>query len=93
KKKIRIIKKIKKKINNKNKKKKKDFLVEGSINLSYLKKLDLINGNKIEVGVFRAKYNKSKNSIYEPIWISWCRPESETPNFHIPSSFGILYLK
>lgn len=71
----------------------KGFLVEGSINLSYLKKLDLINGNKIEVGVFRAKYNKSKNSIYEPIWISWCRPESETPDFHIPSSFGILYLK
>ena len=26
-------------------------------------------------------------------WISWVKPGSETPNFHIPSSFGQLNLK
>jgi len=68
------------------------FIVEGSINIQYLKKLDLINEDKIEVGIFRAKYNKKNDMEYKPIWISWVKPKSKTPNFHIPSSFGLFYL-
>jgi hypothetical protein len=25
-------------------------------------------------------------------WISWLKPTSETPDFHIPSAFGTLVL-
>ncbi len=68
------------------------FIVEVSINIQYLKKLDLIKNNILEVGVYRAKYNKKNNVDFEPTWISWVEPKSKTPNFHIPSSFGLFYL-
>lgn len=69
------------------------FVIEGSISLVSLKKLDLIKDNKIETGIFRAKYNKQKDLSFKPTWISWVNPMSKTPNFHIPSSFGVLNLK
>jgi len=68
------------------------FTVEGSISLGSLRKFNLIKENKIETGIFRAKYNKQKDSTFKPTWISWVNPKSETPNFHIPSSFGVLHL-
>lgn len=64
------------------------FILEGSISIDYLKELSLINNGKIEVGVFRAKYNKNLNGDFEPTWITWVDPKCETPNFHIPTSFG-----
>lgn len=66
------------------------FTVEGSISLASLKTFNLIRDNKIEVGIFRVKYNKIGRAIYEPTWISWVNPNTEIPNFHVPSSFGIL---
>ena len=68
------------------------FTVEGSISLASLRKFNLIKENKIEAGIFRAKYNKKENSIFEPTWISWVNPKTETPNFHLASSFGVLNL-
>ena len=68
------------------------FTVEGSISISSLKMLNLIKDNKIETGIFRAKYNETEKSIFEPVWISWVDPDTEEPNFHIASSFGILNL-
>lgn len=69
------------------------FTVEGSISIASLRKFNLIKNNKIEAGVFRAKYKKSENECFEPTWITWVNPNTETPNFHIASSFGILILK
>ena len=71
---------------------KKHFVVEGSISMDSLKKFNLIHDNKIEVGIFRAKYNRVEGKQYKPTWISWVKPNSETPDFHIPSSFGVLEL-
>ncbi|MBP8793372.1 MAG: endoxylanase, partial [Lutibacter sp.] len=68
------------------------FVVEGAITLASLKKINLLKDNKIETGIFRAKYNKQDNSTFEPTWISWVNPQTETPNFHIASSFGQLIL-
>lgn len=68
------------------------FTVEGAITISSLRMLNLIKENKIETGIFRAKYNEKEKSIFEPVWISWVDPITETPNFHIESSFGILTL-
>lgn len=68
------------------------FIVEGSITISSMKSFNLIKDNRIETGIFRAKYSKSKNLNYEPTWISWVKPKSLTPNFHLSSSFGTLIL-
>lgn len=68
------------------------YTVEGSISIRSLKALNLIKENRIEAGFFIAKYNKIGDTIYEPTWISWVNPKTEIPNFHVPSSFGILNL-
>ena len=68
------------------------FTVEGAISISSLKMLNLIKDNKIETGIFRAKYTEVEKSIFEPVWISWVDPDTEEPNFHTVSSFGVLQL-
>lgn len=68
------------------------FTVEIAISITSLEKLNLIRDNKIETGIFRAKYKEQENSIFEPTWISWMNPNTESPNFHTPTSFGVLNL-
>ncbi|WP_281225726.1 sugar-binding protein [Flavobacterium aquiphilum] len=68
------------------------FTVEGWISIQSLKGFKLIKDNKIETGIFRAKYSPNQDGIFEPTWITWANPNTETPNFHIASSFGILIL-
>lgn len=68
------------------------FIVEGRISIQSLKDLNLIENNTIEAGVFRAKFSLVENLQYEPTWISWVNPNTETPNFHIASSFGKFVL-
>jgi hypothetical protein len=69
------------------------FIVEGSISIESLKSFNLIKNNRIETGVFRAKYIKTQNECFEPNWITWVNPNTETPNFHIASSFGVFILR
>ncbi|PJB19099.1 MAG: endoxylanase [Flavobacteriaceae bacterium CG_4_9_14_3_um_filter_33_16] len=68
------------------------FCVEGKISIASLKELNLIHDGKIETGIYRAKYYKTKKNDFEPIWLTWINPKTETPNFHISSSFGVLKL-
>lgn len=68
------------------------FSVEIAISIKSLEKLNLIKDHKIEVGIFRAKYQKQENLTFNPIWISWVNPNTATPNFHTPTSFGVLNL-
>jgi hypothetical protein len=69
------------------------FTVEGAISIQSLKRFNLIKNNKFETGVFRAKYNQKEDLSFEPTWITWVNPNTETPNFHIASSFGNFILK
>ncbi|MNQ07695.1 hypothetical protein D3C85_204810 [compost metagenome] len=71
---------------------KNNFTVEGEISIESLNRFHLIKDHKIETGIFRAKYYTKDNLNFEPIWITWVNPNTETPNFHTPSSFGILEL-
>lgn len=73
--------------------KKTHFIVEGAISIQSLTKFGLLKNGQIETGIYRAKYNKQNNGDYEPTWITWVNPMTETPNFHIESSFGILKLE
>ena len=68
------------------------YRVEVAIQKESLKKLGLLNGNKIEAGVFRAECTSLVGDQATMSWISWLMPASETPDFHIPSAFGTLVL-
>jgi hypothetical protein len=68
------------------------FIVEGKISIESLNGLNLIHNNIIEAGVYRAKFSKDENLKHEPTWIPWVNPNTETPNFHIASSFGKFIL-
>jgi hypothetical protein len=68
------------------------FAVVGRISIASLNRLNLIQNNTIETGVYRAKFSKKDNQNYEPTWISWVDPDTETPNFHTASSFGKFIL-
>jgi hypothetical protein len=69
------------------------YTVEVAISKKSLKELELIKGNKIEAGVYRGDCVEITEDNSKIKWISWVRPDSPTPNFHIPSSFGVLELK
>lgn len=68
------------------------FTVEGTISIASLRKFDLLKDGKIETGIYRAKYNNLVNGAYEPTWITWVNPKTESPDFHTASSFGVLKL-
>ncbi len=69
------------------------YWVEGSISFASLRKLGLYqDDNILRTGLYRAEYVKGPNGKASPKWISWIKPDSKTPNFHIPSSFGTLML-
>ena len=68
------------------------YIVEGSISLGSLKYLNLMDGSYIKAGIFRANYHQSPKGLIAN-YISWVLPDSTEPNFHIPSSFGLLHLQ
>lgn len=70
------------------------YWVEGSISFASLRNLGLYHDDNIlRTGLYRAEYIKGPNGKVSTKWISWINPDSKTPNFHIPSSFGTLILK
>lgn len=69
------------------------YWVEGSISFASLRTLGLYHDDGIlRTGLYRAEYVTQADGNVRPQWISWIHPDSEKPNFHIPSSFGILEL-
>lgn len=70
------------------------YTVEVAIGKESLKQLGLLKGNKIEAGLFRGECSEAiEGSELKIKWVSWVKPDSKTPNFHIPSAFGLLILE
>lgn len=72
---------------------KQGYIVEGKISFASLRALGMYKDDHIlKAGLYRGEYTIGAEK--EPVvkWISWVHPDSETPDFHIPSSFGILKL-
>ncbi len=59
---------------------KNGFIVEGKISLKELNELSL--HDEIYLGIFRADF-VGKEKV---IWFSWAVPDSDKPDFHIPSA-------
>lgn len=68
------------------------YFVEGSISLSSLKEMDLLHHQVLETGLFRGECLRLPDPESAFNWISWVRPESQHPDFHIPSAFGRIKL-
>jgi hypothetical protein len=66
------------------------YEVEGSISISSLKKLNLLHHNELQAGLFRGECLHVRDPKSGFAWISWVKPDSARPDFHIPSSFGIV---
>ncbi|MGC3943536.1 MAG: sugar-binding protein [Chryseolinea sp.] len=71
------------------------YIVETAISKESLKTLGLLAGGKqqLQAGLFRAQCTRTVVPKDHMRWISWIQPNSETPDFHIPSAFGLLDLE
>jgi Carbohydrate family 9 binding domain-like len=70
------------------------YIVELAVSKKSLLELGLLKVNKIEAGIFRGECIEIIEGADSKIkWISWVKPDSVTPNFHIPSAFGELVLE
>lgn len=69
------------------------YVVEAAISIQSLKDLGLLLNNKLHAGLFRAECKGFLNNRSDLRWISWIKPSSQQPDFHIPSAFGTLILQ
>ncbi len=69
------------------------YSVEIAISKRSLMQLGLLKGKSIEAGLYRGECIEITEDNSKIKWISWVRPDSPTPDFHIPSSFGVLELE
>jgi Carbohydrate family 9 binding domain-like len=65
------------------------YWVALAISKESLTQLGLLKNNQLQAGLFRGQCI-SRNTMR---WISWATPESPTPDFHIPSAFGIFTIE
>jgi hypothetical protein len=69
------------------------YVVEGRIPLATLRAMQPFNEgdqDRFLFGLYRAEFSHKADGTVDEAWISWKQPDSETPDFHIPSSFGAL---
>lgn len=69
------------------------YSIELAITKSSLQSLGLLQNKTLQAGLFRADCAVNAEGITEFSWISWVKPVSRTPDFHIPSSFGSMRLE
>ena len=69
------------------------YWVEGAISFVSLRQLGMYKEDQLlQAGLYRGEYQPQADGKQEVKWISWIKPDSETPDFHIPSSFGLFQL-
>ena len=69
------------------------YTIELAISKQSLVDLGLLKNKTLEAGLYRADCVALNGTSTKFQWISWVRPDSKTPDFHIPSSFGVLKLE
>lgn len=61
--------------------------VDGRIPLAVLRDLGCLSGERLTAGIYRAEFSHGPDGVVQD-WISWIHPRTETPDFHVPASFG-----
>ena len=72
------------------------YVVEGKFPVSVLENLtgvSFLEGRPVSAGVFRGEFSHSESPAVEEKWISWIRPASGKPDFHIPSALGVFRIQ
>ena len=69
------------------------YTVEVAFSKASLENLGLLKNNILQAGLYRADCTPRSKGDPDFKWISWVKPDSKTPDFHIASSFGILQLE
>lgn len=69
-----------------------NYSLQGRISLNVLKELNLLKDKEIQIGLYRGHCTKIKKKKGFIKWISWIDSKTKTPDFHVPSSFGLLKL-
>ncbi|MCB1063573.1 MAG: carbohydrate-binding family 9-like protein [Verrucomicrobiae bacterium] len=70
------------------------YSVEGSLPLATLRELDVLKPGASEffAGVYRGEFSHKPDGSVHHGWIAWVDPKTETPDFHVPTSFGVFEL-
>lgn len=70
------------------------YWVEGSLPLAFLRELGVLRAgaNELLAGLYRAEFSRQPSGGVRFGWMSWVDPETAKPDFHVPSSFGVLEL-
>ncbi|MCB1204691.1 MAG: endoxylanase [Verrucomicrobiae bacterium] len=63
------------------------YRLSGRIPLAVLRDLGCLKEGKMTAGVYRAEFSHGPDGVVQD-WISWIHPGTETPDFHVPGSFG-----
>ena len=71
---------------------KKGYSLEGQIALKTLEDLGLLKKHTIEAGVYRGHCTKIIDDKGHITWMTWVNPGTASPDFHVPSSFGVFKL-
>jgi hypothetical protein len=69
------------------------YSVSGSIPLDVLRDLGLLRVDEMFAGLYRAEFHHRPDGSVHRGWIAWVNPRTEKPDFHVPTSFGVLELK
>lgn len=71
------------------------YTVTASLPLSTLRNLGILdpNSSQIFAGVHRAEFTHRSDGSVQPGWMTWVPPETEKPDFHVPTAFGVLHLQ
>jgi hypothetical protein len=72
---------------------KEGYTVELAFSKKSLRALGLLTDNRLLAGLYRGNCVALNGKAATLKWISWVKPDSKTPEFHIPSSFGVLMLE
>jgi len=67
------------------------YSVEGCIPMYFLREF-IQKGNQIYFGAYRAEFSTKDGRIIEN-WQSWINPSTPEPDFHVPTSLGVMVLK
>lgn len=70
------------------------YTVEGSLPLATLHELSVLEPGATELlaGLYRAEFSHATDGTVHQGWMSWVDPGTQIPDFHVPSSFGVLEL-
>lgn len=68
-------------------------IVEFAISIQSIKHLGLVQHNRLQAGLFRGECSAIIHGRGVFIWITWVKPHSAIPDFHIPQAFGVLALE